>query len=265
MIIRPMSDIHLEFDGMAPWYMPRIAGEKDMVLILAGDITANHNQWKNNPARDTYTPWIKDVCARHKAVIYVKGNHEDYAGHMEATEDHWKAMANHIDNLHFLHRDTVVIDGVRFIGCTLWTPLNNPMDALVANQMNDFNMIWANDELFTVMQWKLEHEACRYFIETELAKEFDGETVVVTHHAPSFQSIHEKYQGDRLSVCYANNLDSLMWYNPIKLWIHGHVHDSMDYIVGDELQSTRVICNPRGYESYGEANMDFNPKLTIEV
>jgi hypothetical protein len=110
----------------------------------------------------------------------------------------------------------------------------------------------------------LEHQACRYFLETELAKDFDGETVVVTHHAPSFQSVHERFAGDKMNICYANNLEALMWYNPIKLWIHGHVHNSLDYIVGDELQSTRVICNPRGYFGY-EENRDFDPRLTIEV
>ncbi len=264
MIIRPQSDLHLECDGMEPWYMPRIEGEKDMVLVLAGDITANHNQWKDKPSLDVYSPWIKDVCARHKAVIYIKGNHEDYCGHMEATEDHWKAMSRHIENLHFLHRDTVVIDGVRFLGCTLWTQLS-PIDEMRAvNYMNDFTYIWANDVLFTPMMWKLEHEACRYFLETELAKEFDGETVVVTHHAPSFLSVREQYKGDWANVCYANSLDNLMWYNPIKLWIHGHMHDSIDYMVGDELQATRVICNPRGYADEAE-NPTFNPLLTVEI
>lgn len=267
MIIRPMSDIHLEFDGLAPWYMPKIEGESEMVLVLAGDITANHNRWKDNPAQDRYSPWIKDVCARHKHVIYIKGNHEDYEGRMDATEDHWKAMSKHIENLHFLHRDVVVLDGVRFIGCTLWTDL--PPTQVLGSDMNDFDTIWVPDDLmerrgFTVPDWRMEHEACRYFLDTEIGKDFDGETVVVTHHAPSFQSIHSKFAGKSFNVFYASNLEKYMWYNPIKYWIHGHVHDSLDYEVGDDLQSTRVICNPRGYFGHDE-NRDFNPRLTIEV
>lgn len=265
MIIRPMSDIHLEFDGHDPWRMPRVEGESEMTLILAGDITAQHGKWKDSPAHDVYSPWIQDVCARHKHVIYIKGNHEDYGGRMDETEAYWKAVSNNIENLHFLHRESIVLDGVRFLGCTLWTPLNNPLDELTAQGMNDFRMIWENEEgLFTTQTWRLEHEACRYFLETELAKDFDGETVVVTHHAPSFQSIHPKFQGDKLNICYANNLDGLMWNTPIKLWIHGHVHHSLDYVIGDDAQSTRVICNPRGYFHYDE-NMDFDPRLTIEV
>ena len=264
MIIRPMSDLHLECDGMEPWYMPRIEGEKDMVLVLAGDITANHNQWKDKPSLDRYSPWIKDVCARHKAVIYIKGNHEDYCGHMEATEDHWKAMSRHIENLHFLNRDTVVIDGVRFLGCTLWTHLNPIGEGIALAMMNDFDFIWADGELFNTYRWRLEHDACMYFLETELAKDFDGETVIVTHHSPSFKSIVGERLLDPSNVCYANNLDRLMWYNPIKLWIHGHTHDSLNYTVGDEIQSTQVICNPRGY-SDSRLNLDFNPLLTVEI
>ena len=266
MIIRPMSDLHLEFDHPDRFHLPRIDGEKDMVLILAGDITAKHDYWKDNPALDTYSPWIKDVCARHKAVIYIKGNHEDYFGDMVATEAYWKAVSENIENLHFLHRDTVVLDGVRILGCTLWTPLSNPLDALIANGMNDFNFIRVNDRTFTTQDCSLEHNACLYFIESELEKDFDGDTVIVTHHTPSFQSIHPKFAGDKLNICYANSLERLMWYNSIKLWIHGHIHDSADYVVGDEVQSTRVICNPRGYNTDdGMLNKDFNPGLTIKV
>jgi UDP-2,3-diacylglucosamine pyrophosphatase LpxH len=158
MIIRPMSDLHLEFDGMYPWVMPRIEGEKDMVLVLAGDITANHNQWKDNPSLDVFSPWIKDVCARHKAVIYVSGNHENYIGDMYAVEDHWRAMSKHIENLHFLNRQSVVIDGVRILGCTLWTDLSNPINEMIAYKgMNDFGYIWVDGDLFTRAELAINH------------------------------------------------------------------------------------------------------------
>ena len=49
--------------------------------------------------------------------------------------------------------------------------------------------------------------------------------------------------------------------NPnIKLWIHGHVHNNFDYMIGD----TRVICNPRGYEMYQE-NFEFKPDLEVDI
>jgi pyruvate carboxylase len=41
---------------------------------------------------------------------------------------------------------------------------------------------------------------------------------------------------------FASDLAALV-REPVKLWIHGHTHESMDY----ELNGTRVVCNPRGY------------------
>lgn len=263
MFIRPMSDLHLEFDDSKLWVLPHVDGEQNMVLILAGDITANHSQWKDTPD-DVYSQWIKDVCARHMAVIYIKGNHEDYAGDMCQTETYWHVMSKHIENLHFLNRQSVVIDGVRFLGCTLWTPLDDPLDAFIAQRMNDFRMIKVDGGLLTVNHWQLMNRECVYFLETELNTEFTGNTVVVTHHAPSFKSVADRFHNDKMNACYYNDLDRLMWNFPIKLWIHGHTHDSMDYIVGDETQATRVICNPRGYAIVDE-NRHFNPLLTVEI
>jgi hypothetical protein len=31
--------------------------------------------------------------------------------------------------------------------------------------------------------------------------------------------------------------------NPVWLWIHGHVHDSVDLVE----HGVRIVCNPRGY------------------
>ena len=36
-------------------------------------------------------------------------------------------------------------------------------------------------------------------------------------------------------------------YDP-RLWIHGHIHESLEYRIDD----TIVACNPRGYVNYRE-------------
>jgi len=43
-----------------------------------------------------------------------------------------------------------------------------------------------------------------------LAESFDGKTVVVTHHAPSSQSVHPRYANDLLTPAFASNLENLM-------------------------------------------------------
>jgi hypothetical protein len=46
----------------------------------------------------------------------------------------------------------------------------------------------------------------------------------------------------------------------IKLWTHGHTHEDFDYMVG----STRIVCNPRGYDAYEDRADRFQLKF-VEV
>jgi hypothetical protein len=46
----------------------------------------------------------------------------------------------------------------------------------------------------------------------------------------------------------------------IKLWTHGHTHDVFDYMLG----TTRVFCNPRGYDGYEQRAEQFELKV-VEV
>lgn len=262
MQIRILSDLHTEFDGIHRWMPPKIENQETMTLVLAGDIASSR-------MNHLTAQWLDNVCAHHKHVVYVPGNHEFYHGQIQKVNEHLHEIANEIDNLHFLTRETVVLDGVRFIGATLWTDLDNdPInDVLAPQMMNDFQLIRYEDSLFMPHMWRFEHAEDRRFIAGEIGKQFDGPTVVVTHHLPSFKSIHPKFEKSQFNMCYASNLESLMWYNKIDVWFHGHTHESMDYVVGDEIHSTRVVCNPRGYNSGdpSDLNRTFNPSLVIEV
>ena len=75
-------------------------------------------------------------------------------------------------------------------------------------------------------------------------------TVVVGHHAPSKASTHPRYKHETvMNGAYSTNLDDFILDNPnIKLWTHGHTHEDFDYRIG----STRVVCNPRGYDGVEE-------------
>jgi len=76
--------------------------------------------------------------------------------------------------------------------------------------------------------------------------------VIVTHHAPSIESVASIYREHRLTPCFASNLDGLIKSSEAAAWFHGHVHHTVDYQIGD----TRVLCNPRGYIPE-EPNKDF--------
>jgi hypothetical protein len=86
--------------------------------------------------------------------------------------------------------------------------------------------------------------------------------VVITHHAPSRNSVHPRFACSPLSACFVSNAERLLDGSRVQLWIHGHTHDSFDYRVN----GTRVICNPRGYAKDGvNENPRFDPDLTVDV
>lgn len=100
------------------------------------------------------------------------------------------------------------------------------------------------------------------YIEHVIANNPEGKYVVVGHHAPSRQSTHPRYQHEVLmNGGYSSSLDFFIEDHPqIKLWTHGHTHESFEYKIGD----ATVVCNPRGYIGY-EARADKFKLKYIEV
>lgn len=105
-------------------------------------------------------------------------------------------------------------------------------------------------------------ERHRRWLEGRLAEPFDGETVVVTHFAPSVRSVAPRFAGSPLNACFVSDLERLVAASGAALWVHGHTHDSFDYRIGD----TRVLANPRGYVRGGVSeNLAFDPGLTVVI
>ena len=133
--------------------------------------------------------------------------------------------------------------------------------------LNVFRVIQKDDSPFTPEKSVKIFFASTRFLAATLAEPLNGKTVVVTHHAPSPLSIHHKYVGHTLNGAVASDLVYLM-RGPAApaLWIHGHAHDSFDYIVNGV---TRVVANPRGYTSRhrsgSQENSEFNPALVVEI
>lgn len=263
MKIQIASDIHLEFG-----HTVRIENAGADVLVLAGDICCARSfksKEKNIENYDLYR-FFEEVSKNFKDVIYIMGNHEHYKFSYRETEICLRDFLSEYKNIHFLQNQSFVIDGVRFIGSTLWTDMNKncPLTKNALEQyMNDFRIIKFKDMndnyfKFTPDIAYGEHRNAINFIGHELADHPDQKCVVVTHHAPSFQSVHPKYADQTLmNGGYASDLEHVFTDN-VKLWVHGHMHDSFDYVVG----SSRVVCNPYGYPRERES---VNTKLVLEI
>ena len=246
MKIQPLSDLHLEF---GPFDFPTTDAD---VVVLAGDIGVGNSHYKI----------VEQWCAAHpeKQFIIIAGNHEFYGYEMLDNITHMRMWAVTIPNLHFLDNDCITIGGVHFVGCTLWTDMDkrNPNSMICVNYgMNDFNLIQFNNGV----RFQTHHAAYLFDKSLEfLNNNITTGCVVITHHAPSYQSNPREFRSSKIAPGYCSDLDNFILAAQPSLWIHGHIHTSLDYQIAD----TRIICNPRGYVGH-ELNPGFNPSLVIEL
>lgn len=257
-----LSDIHIE---QSSWDLPYPPPDYD-VLIAAGDIHA--------PLAEGVR-WLADRSGG-KPVIYVPGNHEWYTTYrrrftIEEEADSAASLA--VDtNVHLMIDRTVIIGGVRFIAATLWTDFELDGDAAASmayagDGMTDYFVCYKGEipSLLRPADTAAWHAKSVAFIKRELAAGFDGPTVIVTHHSPHPRSIHPKYAGSKVNPAFSSDLSSFVESCGAALWIHGHMHDCFDYVVG----GTRVVCNPKGYGPRTPngriENAAFDARLVIEI
>jgi len=282
MKIKLVSDLHLEF---ADYNIKNDEGCD--VLILSGDIMViqdlhdhpetSYGMYSNANLADLgrrqqtalrFRDFLKRCSFQFPHVVYVAGNHEFYHGEFHKGIGYLREECNKFPNIYFLERDMQYIEGVLFVGGTLWTDCNkgDPLTLhTLTDMMNDFRVIRNDDLGYTKLRpahIMSRHRSTLEYIKQIVDANRDRKCVVVGHHAPSYQSIGEQYKNDTLmNGGYASDLSEFILDRPqIKLWTHGHMHQTFDYMIGD----TRVVCNPRGYESHGEVS-GWNPNLVLEI
>lgn len=248
MRLHVLSDLHLEFAPFQP-----IPVKAD-VIILAGDIHTGKNGIR----------WILQTFP-DRPVIYVLGNHEFYGQKTPKLIGEIKELAQG-SNVHVLQNDRVEIDGVVFLGATLWTDFKLNGDVILSEVSALTNMMDYRRIRVTPSYRKLRpndtrqsHEQSLRWLDGQIKDSAGKKIVVVTHHAPSPRSISERYRNDTLNPAFASDLEHFITESNVALWIHGHIHHRSDYPVG----STRIIANPRGYP--GEAISQFDPALVVEI
>ena len=276
------SDLHLEFGSIDP-----VNTHDAEVLILSGDICTavdleHTDTILSSGRRDRFLDFFADCSGNFDHVVYVMGNHEHYHGDFATSAQTIKTALAQYENVHVLDKEVWHYKNLVFVGGTLWTNMNSgDADTMrhVQNSMNDFRICKNSNRMVSYRSQDLvqesqkgqaifhqrpdkfspedavaDHETMLAAIETAYAELPDqARMVVVGHHAPSPQSIHSQYAGQRLmNGGYSSDLDQFVVDHPrICLWTHGHTHHEFDYMIG----ATRIVCNPRGYVGY-EARAD---------
>jgi Icc-related predicted phosphoesterase len=261
MNIQLLSDLHLETH---PHFVPEFAPGAD-VLILAGDIGSYQEgsmlvtQGDNDFGLARFSPRA-DLAAWPVPVFFVPGNHE-YDG-MPFEEAHARLQET-CERLQitWLHRRVKVMNGVRWIGCTLWSdfealvpqqgPLTQQLKAREkAERAADFYLRKTGTTLdgkpFLSDAVRAQAQDDQAWLTQALSEPFEGVTVVVTHFAPSLKSADPRYGLTPGTAGFCNALDHLL--PKANLWLHGHLHCAHDYVHA----GCRVVANPLGYARKNE-------------
>jgi 3',5'-cyclic AMP phosphodiesterase CpdA len=189
-----LSDLHLEFEPFAP---PAVEAD---AVILAGDVSTGRNGLK----------WALKTFPE-RPVIYVLGNHEFYGQKLQKLVAELKEMARGT-NVHLLENESCTIGEVAFFGATLWTDFTlngNPVVSEVVAQtgMNDYRRIRTLPyyKRLRPSDTRQLHAQSRKWLEDELLGLRGRKVVVVTHHAPSPESIPAAFEGDAFNPAFASD------------------------------------------------------------
>ncbi len=266
-----------------------------MRLLVLSDLHVEHVPFRPPPARDAWDAvvlagdigqatlalqWARRTFPDHP-IVQIAGNHEFFDTVRERALDAMREQARRLQ-VHLLENDSVVIDGVEFLGCTLWTDFRlhehpgRPVSMRAAEVMTvarrvmlDYRRVEVEGPSvgspgrrpFSPEDSVALHEASRRWLAAALSRPPVGRRVVVTHHLPSWRSVSPEYVAAPSNPAFASDVDALL--PGVDLWIHGHTHSSHDYLAA----GCRVACNPRGYRMHGGGfeNPRFDPLRVLEV
>lgn len=240
------SDLHTEFDPGNPWTPGQLDAD---VIVFAGDNVTSPAQLRN------FARTVEQTQKNTAQMLYVCGNHEFYGGSIRfgarAYEKYREALAG-CSRSRLLEMQSTEIDGVRFIGATMWTPVKDS----VSLDFNDYRYIRIDRAPYRRLRPADVRERYRQttqFLEDALATE--APTVVVTHHPPSRIGLDLEPEDP-----WTADLEDMIERSRALAWLHGHVHRTH----ADRLGRTLIVSNPRGYFP-DHLNPEFNPSYILTV
>lgn len=220
------SDLHNEMNVVT---LKNI--ENSDVLVLAGDIVVAFQLFEKDdpltgsPASEKIHKFFRECTSEFKHVIMVAGNHESYRSDIHESIPHLKKHLGYLSNLHILDNEHIEIDGVTFVGSTLWADANkrDPSTLFVLNRaMNDFRLIGKGETVFTPHDMVNQFDKNLAYL-TEALTDDSKTYVVVTHHGVSEKCVSAEFKDDyHVNGGYRSILDQLVIDRPqIKAWIMG--------------------------------------------
>lgn len=207
------------------------AGHEADALIIAGDMSEHAaHKWPSA------IRWLGTHFLSTKTVI-LPGNHDYYSGNLDTLDADLDRICREA-GCAFGQCGRRALGDTRILMTTLWTDLRlfeAEGEAAVENSIWNARMMpdyGYGAILVGDPERELEpedtvavHEQQKSWLISELAKPWSGQTVVITHHAPSAAAAGAMTP---LSPCFASDLDELIERYRPDAWIFGHTHRAAD-------------------------------------
>lgn len=244
-----LADLHLDLylsQNVDPFSsIPVSEVERITRCIIAGDLSNKaHKQWSR------CLSWISRQFP--DAQVYVLPGNHDYYDFRIDDEARLASIAEE-NGAAFIQKAELFVGNHRFLCATLWTDFEIYGDRVsnmrtASNVMRDYHYIKVarnNYRRLTPSQTAEIHRDHRAWLEARLAKPFDGETTVITHHAPHRNALSAE---PSYGPCYASDLeDMILKFQPTR-WLYGHTHHRAEFSVGN----TKVRNVSVGYPGQNE-------------
>jgi hypothetical protein len=273
-VLKFVSDLHLErLTGLVVnqsclksiWKFDRKPNHL-YYLALVGDI----GNCTSPSSRKCLVDFFDLISPKYNQIFYVMGNHEYYSlGTPKYSMTEIKNMTQDIcakyHNINLLDNSSVEIDGIKFIGSTLWSKISNGKKEYLAKSINDYHRIHTEEnKVITPDQTNVLNKINVDWLETEINTQIP--CVVMTHHAPLFNNVSArqftsdpKYTHSLNNEAFHNDLGHLI-KKPVVAWLYGHTHYASEFTFGNVL----VATNQLGY-SFEQKKIKFDPNREINL
>jgi predicted phosphohydrolase len=265
--IQIVSDLHIEFNENDIDIDPlKYIIPSTNILILAGDIGSLYKY------EQLYT-FLYKICIYFEYVIYVPGNHEYYVTSINNTNvDNYKKyyskknmnelnqnlykLENSIKNLYILKTNSIIIDDICIVGCTLWSDLKIQLPKFIVK-------IYELETEKYIQLYEKDVEYIKHMI--KYAKEKKLKLVVVTHYCPTYKILelynkNSRNRNDEYKSLYVSDLDYLLKSDMINTWISGHTHYNYNFITKG---GTKVVSNQYGKPK--DNIQDYSKKFILNI
>lgn len=238
--IQYASDLHLEFEANKQFIKKHPIKPSAEILVLAGDIVP-FNQ------TDRHADFFSYLSDHFETTYWLPGNHEYY--HFDAEQKTGNVYENIRKNIVLVNNVSVDLQSIRLVFTTLWSHIRTENQWYIENALNDFRMIKYNGFRFSVERYNQLHADAIEFLNKMTLSSSNENTVVFTHHCPTFLNYPPQYKGDTLSDAFATELLNFIENTSPACWIYGHHHSNIpEFKIG----TTRMLTNQLGYVQLNE-------------